>query len=206
MKIYTRTGDTGETALLGGVRAPKNDTRIEAYGTVDELNATLGMSRAEVERCPGMAAEARASIDAILAEAQNRLFDLGAELAAAPGAVGDFATLAEEHVGALEAAIDQHEATLPKLTQFVLPGGSAAAARLHLARCVCRRAERAVVTLGQREPVREIATRYLNRLSDLLFVLARTANHAAGAGDTPWERAEAPPSTGEQADGGASDG
>lgn len=190
MKIYTRTGDAGETALLGGVRAPKNDARIDAYGTVDELNATLGMGRAEVERCPGMSQEARASIDEILAEAQNRLFDLGAELATAPGAVGDFATLGEPHVERLERAIDQHEESLPDLTQFVLPGGSAAAARLHLARCVCRRAERAVVTLGQREPVREIAIRYLNRLSDLLFVLARTANHAAGAGDTPWKKAD----------------
>ncbi|MEO1498239.1 MAG: cob(I)yrinic acid a,c-diamide adenosyltransferase [Planctomycetota bacterium] len=189
MKIYTRTGDSGETALLGGVRAAKDDQRIEAYGTVDELNATLGMGRAEVERCPGMSDEARGKIDAVLAAAQNRLFDLGAELATAPGAAGDFATLAEAHVGYLETVIDEHETSLPKLTQFVLPGGSAAAARLHLARCVCRRAERRVVALGQREPVREIVTRYLNRLSDLLFVLARTANHAAGAGDTPWEKA-----------------
>lgn len=190
MKIYTKTGDAGETGLLGGERAPKNDTRIVAYGTVDELNATLGVARAELARCAGADAASADDIDRTLAEAQNRLFDLGAELATAASAQKDFATLGDRHIGVLEEAIDRYEATLPPLTQFILPGGSAAAAQLHLARCVCRRAERCVVGLAERDAIRDLPVIYLNRLSDLLFVLARVASQAAGVGDTPWEKAE----------------
>ncbi|TWT43419.1 cob(I)yrinic acid a,c-diamide adenosyltransferase [Botrimarina hoheduenensis] len=193
MKIYTRTGDTGETALLGGVRASKDDIRIEAYGTVDELNASLGAARAELVRSERLAESVAESIDAILAEAQNRLFDLGAELATATGATISFATLSEPHVAALEGSIDHHESSLPPLREFVLPGGSAAASHLHLARCVCRRAERTVVRLAGEQAVREIAVRYLNRLSDLLFVLARAANHGQGVTDTPWRKAAESP-------------
>ncbi len=189
MKIYTKTGDTGETGLFGGGRVSKDHARIGAYGTLDELNAALGVARAEAARIDWHDNGVRDRVDSVLGEAQNRLFDLGAELATPEPEKLGTSLLSDRHVESLEKAIDEHESTLPTLKQFVLPGGSTAAAQLHLARCVCRRAERQIVTLAAIEPVRELPVIYVNRLSDLLFVLARAANQATGVGDTPWEKA-----------------
>lgn len=179
MKIYTKTGDDGDTGLFGGPRVRKDAPRIEAYGTVDELNAVLGLARAE-----GLPAD----VDGLLARIQNELFDLGAELATPePERLGDL-RLGPADIAGLEAAIDRHEADLAPLKTFILPGGTRAAASLHLARTVCRRAERRVVSLAADEPVSRHLVVYLNRLSDLLFVLARTANRAAGGADIPWSK------------------
>lgn len=192
MKIYTKTGDAGETALLGGVRVRKSDARIDAYGTLDELNATLGVARAELNRAHWAAERSEGSLawrlDAVMAEAQNRLFDLGAELAR-PAPPNEAAALGDEHADRLESEIDTLEEHLEPLRQFILPGGTALAAQLHLARCVCRRAERRVVALAEEAEVRDFPGVYLNRLSDLLFVMARAANHAAATPDTPWAKA-----------------
>ncbi|MEM8864937.1 MAG: cob(I)yrinic acid a,c-diamide adenosyltransferase [Planctomycetota bacterium] len=183
MKIYTRTGDQGETALFGGQRVSKDHNRIEAYGTIDELNAVLGVVRAELatEGDPG-------GLDGLLGTVQHQLFDLGAELAAPSPEEQGTDLLSADHVAALEEAIDTHEARLQPLKQFILPGGNRAASQLHVARCVCRRAERLIVALGHREAVRETPVQYANRLADLLFVLARVANQAAGIDDVPWQK------------------
>lgn len=180
MKIYTKTGDDGTTGLLGNGRVFKDDPRIDSYGTVDELNAMLGLARA------GQGLDSQA--DALIALVQNELFAVGAALAD-PNPEGRFHNaVAEGYAGRLEAEIDRLEAELPPLTQFILPGGTAAAAQIHLARTICRRAERLVVHLGHQPgvdvPHHLIA--YLNRLSDFLFVLARVVNHRAGVSDTPW--------------------
>ena len=179
MKIYTRTGDTGETGLLGGARVRKDVPRIEAYGTVDELNAVLGVARAE-----GVSRD----VDAILATLQHQLFVVGAELAAPTSRSGPAAPIDARHISDLEATIDRLEEGLPQLKQFILPGGSRAAAQLHLARCVCRRAERRTVGLAPNEKVSPDIIRYLNRVGDLLFVLARWANHQANIPDTAWDK------------------
>ena len=180
MKIYTKTGDSGETGLFGGPRVYKDDPRVEAYGDVDELNAALGLVRCEPLEGP---------IDRLLVTIQNALFDLGAELASPePHRVGTRRVTAAQ-VSVLESAIDEYEAELPPLKNFILPGGVRAAALLHLARTVCRRAERRVVALARREPISAGMVIYLNRLSDLLFVLSRAVNHAAGCGDVPWQQA-----------------
>ena len=183
MKIYTRAGDDGSTGLLGAGRFSKGVGRIEAYGSVDELNATMGLALAS-----GLGPE----VDPVLREVQDDLFAIGSALAD-PEPDGRFArALKPARVSALEEAIDRAEATLPPLTQFLLPGGSEAAARLHLARTVCRRAERAVVRLSE-SPGEFVASEliaYLNRLSDLLFVLGRVENHRAGVGDIPWKGLE----------------
>lgn len=181
-KIYTRTGDDGTTGLLGSGRVPKDDLRIEAYGTVDELNAALGVARA-AGLDPGA--------DGLVAALQDDLFDVGAALAD-PDPNGPFHdTVGADRAERLEQAIDGLEAELPRLTQFILPGGTQAASQLHLARTVARRAERLVVALGHRDgehvPAPLIA--YLNRLSDFLFVLARAVNHRAGVADVPWRGA-----------------
>ena len=179
MKIYTRTGDAGSTGLLGGARIAKDGLRIEAYGTVDELNAALGAARA--------LGTPDAALDAALARVQVDLFALGAALASAPGRelrAGEGVTAAD--IERLEREIDAWEAELPPLRSFVLPGGSGAAALLHLARTVCRRAERSVVRLAREESAPAEILVYLNRLSDLLFTLARLANHRAGVGDLTW--------------------
>lgn len=180
MKIYTKTGDQGETGLFGGPRVRKNHPRIEAYGTVDELNSLLGLARAE-----GL----RSDMDDVLAQVQNDLFALGAELAT-PDPRKLSQTLSSGAVARLEGAIDHYETTLPPLTEFILPGGSRVAALLHVARTVCRRAERCVVRLGDAEgsAVRGETVQYLNRLSDLLFVLARAANAAEQRPDSPWRK------------------
>jgi cob(I)alamin adenosyltransferase len=179
MRIYTRKGDTGETALIGGQRVPKDDLRVDAYGTIDELNAALGLARCFLPYD---------DLNALLHQIQSQLFDIGAELASPPERATQFASLREADVQALEAAIDQLETELEPLRQFILPGGTQAAAALHLARTVCRRAERRVVTLSHHSPVSNIILQYLNRLSDLLFVMARVANHRAAVPDTPWTR------------------
>jgi cob(I)alamin adenosyltransferase len=182
MKIYTRTGDEGETGLFGGPRVPKFHPRIEAYGAVDELNSFLGAARLSVGALD-------AAMDVLLAQIQNDLFDLGAELATPePGKTQH--SITQTQITALERAIDQYDETLPALKQFILPGGSPAGAQLHLARTVCRRAERQVVYLATlvNEHVSPEAVIYLNRLSDLLFVLARAANQAAGIPDVPWQK------------------
>lgn len=177
MKIYTRTGDTGETGLLGGVRVKKHDLRIEAYGTVDELNAVLGVVRA---------AQPSQRVDQILEHIQNELFGVGAELATPTSKGAHSGRIEESHVERLEEMIDLCEAELPPLKNFILPGGCPTAAQLHFARTVCRRAERLVVELSETGPVSPQIIVYLNRLSDLLFVLARFDNARAGVPDVKW--------------------
>lgn len=179
MKIYTKTGDQGETGLFGGPRVRKDHPRIEAYGTVDELNALLGVVRSE---------SPPEEIDALLAEIQNSLFDLGAELASPDPARMGTSNIGPEQIARLEKAIDRCEAGLPPLKTFILPGGARPAAWLHLARTVCRRAERRLISLAQGETVSGHLIVYLNRLSDLLFILAREANQQAGRTDVPWEK------------------
>lgn len=179
MKIYTKTGDDGETGLYGGPRVGKDHPRVEAYGSVDELNAVLG-----VVRTHGPPAD----IDALLATIQNELFDLGAELATPDAATRKGPRVGPPQIAALEQAIDRYEEQLEPLRQFILPGGVAAAAALHLARTVCRRAERLVVTLARGESISPDVVIYLNRLSDLLFVLARATNRREGVVDVPWEQ------------------
>ena len=178
MKIYTRTGDDGTTGLLGPGRVPKDAPRVEAYGSVDELNAALGVARA-LDAGGGLAGE----LEAI----QARLFSLGAELAAVePAALTKLERVGDVHVAELERLIDRLEADLPPLQRFVLPGGAPLAAQLHLARTVCRRAERRLVGLKRGEPVEPVLVRYLNRLADLLFVMARWSNRRAGVAEAEW--------------------
>lgn len=179
MKIYTRTGDDGTTGLFGGARVDKDDARVEAYGTVDETNSSIGLARAA--RLPQ-------AVDSVLARVQADLFTIGAELACVPGREDklSMALVSEEDGRRLEAAIDEAEAQLAPLKSFVLPAGSPAGAALHHARTVCRRAERRTLAASRSERVRDEILVYLNRLSDLLFVLARAANREAGVDDEPW--------------------
>jgi len=177
MRIYTKTGDDGTTGLFGGGRVSKAALRVAAYGTVDELNAVLGWAR--VVSTPG-------PTDTILAAAQEACFRVGAFVAAMAGKRPAIAALEEVDVAALEGAIDTAESGLPALTSFILPGGTEQAARLHMARTVCRRAERMLVALSDEAQVDAVLVRWLNRLSDLLFVLARRANHDVGVADVPW--------------------
>lgn len=176
MKIYTRTGDDGSTGLWGGKRVSKDSLRVHAYGSIDECNAALGLARAT-----GVGAE----LDTLLAQIQNELFVVGADLAS-PDAKTRIDRVDQQSVQALEAAIDDLEAQLPPLQNFILPGGSLAASQLHLARTICRRAERWTVSLAHEEATNEHVLQYINRLSDLLFVMARTANAQAGVQDVPW--------------------
>jgi cob(I)alamin adenosyltransferase len=177
LKIYTRTGDTGETSLFGGSRIAKNDPRIEAYGTIDELNSFLGIARASWDSSP---------LDAQLQRVQSDLFDIGAYLAS-PG-TERYRSVDANRIEELEQGIDSMEADLQPLTTFIVPGGSPAAAQLHVARTVCRRAERRVVALEQSSVEMRTTIAYLNRLSDFLFVAARYANRRHGTTDTPWSR------------------
>jgi cob(I)alamin adenosyltransferase len=176
LKIYTKTGDAGETGLWGGLRVPKDALRVHAYGTVDECSAAIGLARAG-----GLGA----GLDGLLAQVQNQLFTLGADLAT-PGEAPSIPRVGEVEVAFLEQAIDGLEAALEPLKQFILPGGSLAAAHLHLARTICRRAERWAVSLAREEAVNPQVGIYLNRLSDFLFVAARAANARAGVADVPW--------------------
>ena len=181
MKIYTKTGDQGETGLFGGPRVSKDSPRIEAYGTVDELNALLGLVRTEA--LPEDVAQ-------MLHKVQNHLFDLGAELATPDAAAKGTSILGKSQITWQEELIDQFEEELQPLRSFILPGGTRGAALLHMARCVCRRAERCVVTLQRNETLSAIPVTYLNRLSDLLFVVARLVNARANEPDVPWQRGD----------------
>ena len=184
-RIYTRGGDRGKTSLGRGERVAKHDPRVEAYGTVDELNATVGLARAAVERTLKNDAH-RAATDAILKRVQNDLFDLGADLCTVTAKRGTEALrIVAGQVARLEREIDAMNAELASLTSFVLPGGSEASAWLHLARTVARRAERRMTALASRRRVNPEAIKYVNRLSDHLFVLARRLN-GNGAADLLW--------------------
>ena len=178
MKIYTKTGDYGETGLSAGPRVGKEHPRIEAYGSVDELAATLGMVRSE---------QPPEDIDEVLSRIQRELFVLGGELATPTPERREMETIQPHHIRHLEEDIDRFEVQLPELRNFILPGGSKAGATLHLARTVCRRAERAVVSLGREEAINEFALTYLNRLSDALFVLARLENFNQGVPEPLWD-------------------
>lgn len=181
MKIYTRTGDTGSTGLFGGPRVSKDDDRIEAYGTVDELNAAIGMARSA-----GLDEDIDIQLDTI----QHELFSIGAELATPDPDEHDLRIIGETHVAILEGWIDAHEATVEPLKHFILPAGHPGATAMHLARSICRRAERRTVTLVRRHEVSisEELIIYLNRLSDLLFVLTRVVNQRSGLVEVIWER------------------
>ena len=175
MKIYTRQGDEGETGLVGGSRIDKDDMRIEAYGTVDELSATIGVARSSQLSSP---------IEPVLAEIQRDLFSLGAELASPGNTAGP--QINEKQIQRLEDWIDHWDSQLPELKNFILPGGTPSAGFLHLARVVCRRAERRVVRLARDAKLSPEIIPYLNRLSDLLFVLARLENRQAEVPDLIW--------------------
>ncbi|HVR38978.1 MAG TPA: cob(I)yrinic acid a,c-diamide adenosyltransferase, partial [Thermoanaerobaculia bacterium] len=177
MKIYTRTGDRGETSLFGGARVAKCDPRIEAYGTIDELNSFIGLARASWSPSP---------IDAQLHQTQSDLFEIGAHLAS-PG-TSRFPGIDEARIVELERGIDGMESELAPLRTFILPGGSLASAQLHVARTICRRAERLVVALEDESLATQSTIAYLNRLSDYLFVAARFANCKQGVSDVPWSR------------------
>jgi cob(I)alamin adenosyltransferase len=174
MKIYTKKGDQGETSLFGGVRVPKDHLRIRAYGTLDELNAALGLVASSPE------------FGDRLRRIQGELFQLGGELATPRGKDPTTALVAGGEVALLETEIDTMEKSLKPLTHFILPGGAVGAARLHVARTICRRAERELVVLNRAEPLRPAVLEYVNRLSDYLFVASRFANHAAKVEDVLW--------------------
>ncbi len=189
-KVYTRSGDTGQTSLADGSRAAKDAPRVGAYGDVDELNAILGLTRTEIARAPA-GEQHRAFLillDDQLARIQQEMFNLGAELAH-PGAAGGAAkrVVEQRHVDQLEHEIDAFNQNLEPLKSFVLPGGGPVGASLHLARTVCRRAERKLVTLAVSDPVREETVKYLNRLSDYLFVAGRAAARALGHAEVLWD-------------------
>ena len=185
MRIYTKFGDRGETRLFDGTRVPKSNIRVAAYGNVDELASVLGAAAAFIEDEP---------ICGVLNDIQRQLLTLGAQLAnptsdnidTAQGGNPDRARLAKESVANMEAWIDGYEAELPELQKFILSGGGPAGAMVHLARTVCRRAERGVVSLGQETSLDPLIIEYLNRLSDFLFVLARTVNHREGIKEIQW--------------------
>ena len=186
-RVYTRKGDQGETGLVGGQRVPKDSPRIEAYGTVDELNAFLGAARCTVNQL--VAQEPRlAGLGAILLRVQHELFNLGSILATLPEDVQlRQPRVTDAEIILLEKGMDAMNEDIPPLRSFVLPGGSRIDAELHIARTVCRRAERACVALARVESVPPETIRYLNRLSDALFVWARWAAHTSGAAETLWE-------------------
>ena len=178
MKIYTKTGDKGETSLFGGGRVPKNHARVEAYGTIDELNAALGLA---------LAAGPPEPIDQWLREVQQHLFHLGSDLATPLDAKSDWVTrIGQSQVSWLEDSIDRMTAELEPLRNFILPGGTPVAAQLHLARTICRRAERRIVTLQETSETNALTVIYVNRLSDWLFTLARYDNAKAGESEQKW--------------------
>ncbi len=179
MKIYTKKGDKGETSLLGGTRVPKSHIRIESYGTVDELNSWIGLIRDQ-------------KIDAqskdLLIHIQDRLFTIGSHLASDPSKSGiKIPDIKEEDVVVLEKAIDKMNEVLPEMKSFVLPGGYTTVSYCHIARCICRRAERCAVNLAQSEKVEDLIIKYLNRLSDYLFVLSRKLSQDLQAEEIPWK-------------------
>ena len=182
MKIYTKTGDDGTTGLIGGDRIAKNSHRMQAIGDVDELNAAIGLARATSSK------SGPREVDADLERIQNWLFDLGAELASLTNQPGRYRSLDSSQTEFLEQSIDRQVASLEPLRNFIVPGGSDLSAALHFARCICRRAERSLLELDAREPVETEAKVFLNRLSDWLFVCARTSNRLLGVQDVKWGR------------------
>lgn len=186
MKVYTRTGDDGTTALFGGDRVSKSHPRISAYGTVDEANACLGLARSYLENSVGPRGERYKTAVALLSRLQNELFVLGGDLASPHETKYPVPRIEARHVGALETDIDRLTQDLPELKHFILPGGTPAAAALHQARTVARRAERLVVETSALEGVSEHVLHYLNRLSDFLFTLSRWVNWDAGKEDISW--------------------
>jgi cob(I)alamin adenosyltransferase len=186
-KVYTRHGDKGDTHLVGGARVPKDDARIESYGTIDELNSVLGIVRAANDAGPASTTQTR--LDQILRQVQNELFDLGSELATPPDAVWEgMIRIGAAQIEVLERTIDECQEELAPLKSFILPGGGMIAAFLHQARTVCRRAERDILRLMRKEPIGEHVLGYVNRLSDLLFVLSRWVSHALGEPEYLWEK------------------
>ncbi len=181
MKIYTKTGDSGYTGLFGGDRVPKHALRIEAYGTVDEANSLLGLARIHAAPDANLA-----DLERILHKIQSELFVLGADLATPLPSKANVPRIQEAHISSVENEIDQFQSELPELKHFVLPGGSLTAAALHVARTVCRRAERVTTALREKEEINPETAVYLNRLSDLLFVLARWANIKEGVDERTW--------------------
>jgi len=181
MKLYTKGGDDGWTGLYGGSRISKKSLRIRAIGDVDELNSAIGLARVQA---------ADDAIDPLLARIQNWLFDIGSELACPPEGKLSVSGLQASASAALEKSIDEQWSALPPLKAFILPGGSELAARLHFARCVCRRVERSVLELDADEAVRDDVKVFLNRLSDWLFATARTANKVRNVKDNEWSRSE----------------
>lgn len=179
MKIYTKTGDAGQTGLYGGERVSKTAQRVEAYGTVDECNSVIGMVRAALED---------AELDEVLARVQNALFDVGADLATPEGSKYEkkLSRIDAEDVEGLERLIDGYQEQCPPWSNFIHPGGNPAAAALHLARTVARRAEREVLRLEEQESINHEVARYLNRLSDFLFILARVVNARSGVSEAGW--------------------
>ncbi|MFN8375808.1 MAG: cob(I)yrinic acid a,c-diamide adenosyltransferase [Anaerolineae bacterium] len=178
MKIYTKTGDSGETSLFSGGRVPKKHLRVEAYGTVDELNSMIGVARAH---------QPHPQTNSWLERIQKQLFHLGADLATPLDAKADWIVRIDaDSISWMETSIDQMTAELPELKNFILPGGSVATAQIHVARTVCRRAERLAVALRDEEPISEHVIPYLNRLSDFLFTLARWENMKAGIAEEKW--------------------
>ncbi len=187
-RVYTRTGDKGTTALVGGTRVPKDSPRIAAYGTVDELNSVLGLARVfNEERLKE--GEKHRWLDEVFRRLQNQLFDLGSELATPEGAVYEgMHRIGDSEVKELEALMDRCQKDLPSLKSFTLPGGGRISGFLHQCRTVCRRAEREIVALSRGEPVSEGVLRYVNRLSDLFFVLSRWVGRHLGETEYLWER------------------
>jgi len=178
MKIYTKTGDKGQTSLIGGTRVPKYHVRIEAYGTVDELNSWVGVIRDSI-------AEEKTKL--FLIQIQNQLFTIGSHLASDPDkSKMKLPEITEDHVRALEDEMDAIDSIVPPMKHFVLPGGSIAVSHCHVARCVCRRAERCIIHLSETAPVDELLIRYINRLSDYLFMLSRKLTQDLGAEEIPW--------------------
>lgn len=179
VKIYTKTGDKGQTGLLGGTRVPKHHMRIEAYGTVDELNSWIGMLRDSI---------ADEHHKNILIETQDRLFTIGSSLASDPKkSKVKIPQLSEDDITLFEKEMDAMDAVLPPMKHFVLPGGNEIVSKCHITRCVCRRAERRVNHLAENEPVDELIIKYLNRLSDYLFMLSRKLAYDLKATETPWK-------------------
>lgn len=196
-RVYTRTGDDGQTGLVGGKRIAKDDLRIASYGEVDELNSVIGVVRTILAEAPyGGTADAE-RIDGVLAFLQQELFDLGSQLATPPESEYEgMIRITPEAIARLEGWMDELSADLPELKSFVLPGGGAAAAQLHVARTVCRRTERTVTTLVRRGDTPPETARYLNRLSDLLFVQSRWIAIATGHGEVLWQKGLQPPPPG----------
>jgi cob(I)alamin adenosyltransferase len=179
MKIYTKTGDKGQTSLIGGTRVPKHHVRIEAYGTVDELNSWIGLIRDQ---------PVSADISELLLEIQDRLFTIGSSLASDPDkSKMKIPDLKEEDIVLLEKKMDLMNETLPEMRSFLLPGGHTTISYCHIARCVCRRAERATIRLAENEFVADLVVKYLNRLSDYLFVLSRRLSSDLKAPEIPWK-------------------